>query len=171
MLFDNYFGDGMFPLFNDCRFFPERSGCIKNIGNWVGYDPVITWIVNILIGLAALGLIWVLVWYLFFYRRRPLCVDCKKGRGKVRTKFSYKGDSVCSYHWSKREMAAEPEYKCPKHGVPLMKECHDGMIIDCCPKGCVFLDDGELEQIQDIARSRGQSSGQATGTLIGMAIG
>jgi hypothetical protein len=151
-----------------CEYYGENCTSYKN---WVGHDSVLTWVVNILILLAVLGLVAWLAWYFLAYRRRPFCSDCLEQDERVRAKYSFDDQPVCGGHWDQRDMASEEVYSCPKHHVELLKEKHGAVTIDICPSGCVFLDDGELDSIKSSARQSGASSGQFIGVAIGMAVG
>lgn len=143
-------------------------GSCTTISNWVANDPVLSWMVNVLIILGIIGLVLTIVWYLRDYRKRPFCVDClKHDDERVRTRFIFGDEPVCSGHWDERDMASEEVYKCPKHVTDFHKEKHSGTTIDRCPHGCVFLDADELDAIVESA----EDSGAAAGTVLGMALG
>ena len=60
----------------------------------------------------------------------------------------------------------EIKLKCPSDGT-LMKKCHnDLLIIDKCPK-CqgIWLDKGELEDLEELSRSKGASSAYMIGAM------
>ena len=149
----------------ECRYYGENCGV--SLDNWVMGDWFLSCLANFAIALVAAGILVWLIWFLFFYLRRDLCVDCFNGGKNKRTKYSYRGTPVCYYHYGERQMAGESTYLCSKHNVPYDKQRRSGITIDICPEGCIFLDDGELATLESVARS----SGQSTGMVIGMAIG
>jgi hypothetical protein len=142
------------------------ESCSYGLSGWLDGNPYLSWTANSII----VAIVFVLLWYIFSYLRRPLCVDCEQAGRRKRTKYMYDNHSVCRSHWYERKMAAEQKHKCPKHSVLMQKIQEDSDVIDVCPHGCVFLDDGELNNIKSRARSSGQSSGQVIGIAIGSAI-
>lgn len=148
----------------DCSYY---ENCPTTLSNWVADSGFLSWSVNVFIVLATIGTIWWGVWFCFVYLRRPFCADCNEVGDRTRAKYQNDGHDVCGFHWDKRDMAKETVYKCPEHQVDLEKVKYEGVTIDRCPHGCIFLNNGELEELQGIA----VSSGQTTGMLLGIAIG
>lgn len=153
-------------------YYCKRYGvnCPTTINNWVGGDPYVTWFANTLIFLAAIALAALILWYFLAYRRRKFCFNCLENGNRVRTRYSYDGQPACKDHWNERDMDDEAAYQCPKHGDSLLKEKRGGVTIDICSHGCVFLDNGELQEIVSSARSSGTSTGQALGFVIGSTL-
>lgn len=73
------------------------------------------------------------------------------------------GQPICDDCSLQREINAEQRYGCPLHRVPMAKEVIDGIVIDRCPEGCVFLDPDELEQLAESAHSGGFTTGLCLG--------
>lgn len=163
--------------FSYCDENPYQPHCSDGrFTGWVNHDSVLSIGVDILLALAILGLVWWLLWWLFSYRRRPLCPYCQQEGQTTRVKAGrdvYKGQSVCYEHLLELLAADEPIYDCPRHHTPMKKEIDydDGVIYDVCDEGCEFYDNREMDQLIENARSEGHSSGMATGIAIGIGAG
>lgn len=137
--------------------------------NWVLGSVILTIIAYALMLIAAV-ILTVVITVQVRKLRQPLCVDCLSEGDRAHTPDTYNGNPVCEYHYGEREMADEDTYECPKHHTALTKHRRHGITIDVCLNGCVFLDDGELETLEDVAEESGHSSGQLLGLAIGIAV-
>lgn len=152
-----------------CTPTPSDS-CTPAVFQWVFGNTLFSILADFALLIITPILVAVLVHWLI-QRRRPLCVDCLSHDKRMHTKYiSDVGTPLCTDHLVERKMAKEPIYKCPKHHVDFAKRRHEGITIDVCPEGCVFLDDGELSEIEDAAESSGRSSGQMVGIAIGSVL-
>lgn len=99
------------------------------------------------------------------FRREP-CADCSQPTRRR----TIDGSALCEECQFQREAAQETVIECPAHGHRMVKESYEGVVIDRCPDGCVFLDLHELENLREIAGAEA-SSQFTTGLVIGIAAG
>jgi len=158
----------MFPRGSTMSYCDYYGTCQPTIWNWVYNSPLLTIIAYVVILAIVLTLVFFTI-NLVRSRRQPLCVDCLEYGTRKHTPYHYSDLAVCEFHYREREMADETTYLCPKHNVAFKKRRREGVTIDVCPHGCIFLDDGELEDLEEVAKESGRSSGQMLGLAIGIA--
>jgi hypothetical protein len=132
---------------SDCDFY---GYCERNdFWHWVDGSLFLTIIVDLIFLAIALCLLWG-IWAIVKYFRRPFCYYCRiEGRNR-RTKGRRGGRPICYDHWKQQDMAAEEKVDCPVHKVQMDKSVIEaGVIIDYCPSGCIFLNQGELNKIRN----------------------
>jgi hypothetical protein len=137
------------------------------------YDTCTPWFLDVLLIIIALGVL-ALVFALIYaaghgiywlFAAKP-CVGC----GDRTLGENDKLEPWCDDCQIEAEMEAEPKMECPVHRNAVMKkERYEGVTIDRCPVGCVFLDKRELDHIQRSFESA-ESANLAMGVAIGSAI-
>ena len=100
-----------------------------------------------------------------WFSSKKLCSHCNVNK----THQKFEGEVTCPQCESKIIISREAIRRCPVDQTEMVKEDHNGVILDRCTqcKG-IWLDCDELEAMQALVN---KDSDLATGLVIGMAIG
>jgi hypothetical protein len=134
------------------------------------HDYVIAGLAGLIAGLMAGFLLYGIVYGISMLVRQK-CSVCHSNKTEWR---NGEGELICDVCARKQRMDAEKRRICPDHPEEVMMEkvhLFDEIIIDRCPT-CqgVFLDNGELQAMQNKIQSTG-SDNLTNGLIIGMMIG
>lgn len=91
-----------------------------------------------------------------WFKKKSDCAHCKKNK----TKRDFENQPTCAECQTKILLGRESARTCPVDGSTLLKEHTNQIIIDRCPncKG-IWLDAGEIEAINEAARTEGMAVG------------
>jgi len=99
-----------------------------------------------------------------WFTSKKLCVHCNQNK----TSNKFENFDTCTECEKKILMSREGIRICPVDQAKMVKEDHQGIIIDRCEKcNGVWLDNNELKSMQELAQ---QDSDIATGVVLGMLI-
>lgn len=99
-----------------------------------------------------------------WFSSKKICTHCQVNK----THQKFEGNVTCPACENKIVMARESIRKCPVDKTDMVKEDHQGIILDRCP--CchgVWLDSDELQHMLNMSKS---DTNFATGLVIGMAV-
>ena len=80
---------------------------------------------------------------------------------------SFEGENICADCKIEILLSREAIFTCPVDNTPMQKIHNQEIIIDKCPKcNGIWLNEGELEAIQELSRRNGAVEGIITGAQI-----
>ena len=91
-----------------------------------------------------------------WFKKKSSCAHCNKNK----TKRDFENQATCAECQAKILIGRESARTCPVDGATLVKEHTNQIIIDRCPK-CkgIWLDAGEIEALNEAARTEGMAVG------------